>query len=163
MSGVNLGDIGKPGRVSFFARNTSTAPTGWLICNGQAVSRSTYSALFSVIGTVFGAGDGLYTFNVPDLRGEFIRCWTSTTQTYDNGRTFGSFQDHAIVSHSHLIDVNRNLFYAGGGGRANDSPSTDNVYTGTAGAIDRTATSYLGGTETRPSNIALIACILAGP
>ncbi len=47
----------------------ATAPSGWLLCAGQAISRSTYSALFAVIGTTYGAGDGSTTFNVPDLRG----------------------------------------------------------------------------------------------
>lgn len=47
----------------------SAAPTGWLLCDGSAVSRTTYSGLFTVIGTTFGAGDGSTTFNVPDLRG----------------------------------------------------------------------------------------------
>lgn len=46
----------------------SSAPTGWLLCDGTAVSRSTYSALFAVIGTTFGAGNGTTTFNVPDMR-----------------------------------------------------------------------------------------------
>lgn len=47
----------------------AAAPTGWLLCDGQAVSRTTYATLFGVIGTLFGAGDGSTTFNVPDLRG----------------------------------------------------------------------------------------------
>lgn len=47
----------------------STAPSGFLLCDGAAVSRSTYSGLFNLIGTTFGAGDGSTTFNVPDLRG----------------------------------------------------------------------------------------------
>ena len=46
-----------------------TAPTGWLMCQGQAVSRTTYAQLFSVIGTTFGSGDGSTTFNLPDIRG----------------------------------------------------------------------------------------------
>lgn len=50
----------------------TTAPTGWLFCYGQAVSRSTYSALFAVIGTTYGNGNGSTTFNVPDLRGRVI-------------------------------------------------------------------------------------------
>lgn len=52
---------------------TTSAPTGWLICDGSAVSRTTYAALFAVIGTVFGAGNGSTTFNVPDLRDKFIK------------------------------------------------------------------------------------------
>lgn len=47
----------------------STAPAGWLLCYGQAVSRSSYATLFSAIGTTYGAGDGTTTFNVPDCRG----------------------------------------------------------------------------------------------
>lgn len=47
----------------------STAPNGWLLCYGQAVSRTTYATLFSVISTTYGTGDGSTTFNVPDLRG----------------------------------------------------------------------------------------------
>jgi phage-related tail fiber protein len=61
-----------PGAILYFARNT--APVGYLICNGSIVSRTTYSSLFSAIGTTFGAGNGTTTFGVPDLRGEFIRC-----------------------------------------------------------------------------------------
>jgi microcystin-dependent protein len=47
----------------------ASAPTGWLLCYGQAVSRTTYAALFSAIGTTYGSGDGSTTFNLPDLRG----------------------------------------------------------------------------------------------
>lgn len=49
---------------------TGTAPTGWLICDGQAVSRTTYSDLFGVLGTTYGNGDGSTTFNLPDFRGK---------------------------------------------------------------------------------------------
>ena len=55
------------GSVTAFA--AAAAPTGWLLCNGQAVSRTDYARLFAVIGTTFGAGDGVSTFNVPDIRG----------------------------------------------------------------------------------------------
>ena len=46
----------------------AAAPTGWLLCQGQAVSRTTYAQLFSVIGTTYGSGDGSTTFNLPDMR-----------------------------------------------------------------------------------------------
>jgi microcystin-dependent protein len=55
------------GAVLAFINNTP--PTGWLLCDGSAVLRATYSALFTLIGTAYGAGDGSTTFNVPDLRG----------------------------------------------------------------------------------------------
>lgn len=50
----------------------SAAPDGWLLCNGQAVSRETYADLFTAIGTTYGVGDGSATFNVPDSRGKFL-------------------------------------------------------------------------------------------
>jgi microcystin-dependent protein len=46
-----------------------TAPTGWVLCDGSAISRTTYSTLFALIGTTYGAGNGSSTFNIPDLRG----------------------------------------------------------------------------------------------
>lgn len=54
-----------------YAGILGVAPAGWLICDGSAVSRSTYAALFTAVGTSFGAGDGSTTFNLPDLRGRF--------------------------------------------------------------------------------------------
>lgn len=56
-----------PGTLTMFAG--TTAPTGYLICNGSAVSRTTYALLFAAIGTTWGVGDGSTTFNLPDLRG----------------------------------------------------------------------------------------------
>jgi len=50
----------------------STAPSGWLLCYGQAISRTTYATLFAIIGTTYGSGDGSTTFNVPDLRGRTV-------------------------------------------------------------------------------------------
>jgi len=69
----------------------TTPPAGYLECNGQAVSRTTYAALLSVIGTTWGPGDGSTTFNVPDLRGEFLRGWDHG-RGIDSGRTLGSSQ-----------------------------------------------------------------------
>ncbi|MCL2485330.1 MAG: tail fiber protein, partial [Endomicrobia bacterium] len=51
----------------------ATAPEGYLICQGAAVSRITYAALFTTVGTLYGAGDGSTTFNLPDYRGYFLR------------------------------------------------------------------------------------------
>lgn len=61
------GDSTPAGNISDTAR--LTAPNGWLMCYGQAVSRTTYAELFDAIGTTYGSGDGLTTFNLPDLRG----------------------------------------------------------------------------------------------
>ncbi|AXP07711.1 putative tail-fiber protein [Sinorhizobium phage phiM6] len=89
------------GTVIMHAANT--APTGYLECSGAAVSRTTYSDLFAVIGTVFGAGDGSTTFNLPNLRGEFVRGWDNG-RGIDTGRVFGSAQAANISSHTHAID-----------------------------------------------------------
>lgn len=87
-----------------------TTPTGWLLCNGAAVSRSTYADLFAAIGTVHGAGNGTTTFNVPDMRGKFpIGVAASGTAsalgqiggTIDHTHT-GPSHTHAGPSHTHL-------------------------------------------------------------
>ena len=61
---------GEVGEIKPFAG--STIPTGWLLCDGSAVSRTIYSELFTVIGTTYGTGDGSTTFNLPDLRNRFM-------------------------------------------------------------------------------------------
>lgn len=70
-------------------------PTGWLKCNGALLSRTTYAALFAVIGTTYGAGDGSTTFALPDLRGEFVRGFDDA-RGVDTGRALGSKQGDAI-------------------------------------------------------------------
>ena len=63
--------VGLPvGMITPFAG--ATAPTGWFLCSGQAVSRTTYASLFAVVGTTYGVGDGSTTFNLPDLRGRTV-------------------------------------------------------------------------------------------
>jgi len=159
-----------PAGVIIFHAAT-TAPTGYLIADGAAVSRSTYSALFAAIGTTFGNGDGLTTFNMPDLRGYFPRGWDNG-RGVDSGRTFGSNQSFAMQTHRHAhgTDGVSNGGYAavgytdsngftigsgnqsGGGGFANNTTSA--MMPNTAGG-----TAIAGATETRPVNIALLGCI----
>jgi len=79
---------------------TTTAPSGYLKCNGTAISRTTYAALFAIIGTTHGAGDGSSTFNVPDLRGEFVRGWDDS-RGIDSGRNFGTSQSDNNKQHNH--------------------------------------------------------------
>ena len=77
-----------PGSLMAYA--ASSAPTGWLLCDGSAVSRTTYATLYAVIGTTWGAGDTTTTFNVPDLRGQFVR-------GYDD-RAPATSQDTTLIS-----------------------------------------------------------------
>ncbi len=80
-------------QVSQFAR--ISAPNGWLVCDGRAVSRTTYSDLFDAIGTLYGAGDGSTTFNIPDCRKEFMRGWDGTTGS------IGVKQEQSLMAHGH--------------------------------------------------------------
>ena len=96
---------------------TASAPTGYLLCNGAAVSRTTYSALFAVIGTAFGAGDGSTTFTLPDFRDRFP---VGAGTTYSANSTGGS-KDAIVVSHTHT---------------ATDSGHTHNVTGNIAGVAD---------------------------
>lgn len=83
-----------PGAVMPFA--TDKQPSRyWLYCDGRAVSRTTYSSLFAVIGTTYGAGNGSTTFNLPDYRGAFIRGLDSG-RGLDGGRRLGTLQGDAI-------------------------------------------------------------------
>lgn len=129
----------------------STAPVGYLKANGAAVSRTTYARLFAAIGTTFGNGDGLTTFNLPDLRGEFVRGWDDS-RGVDSARGFGSQQADAIESHNHPIVSTG----APGSGGTTGMPVITNG--APAGAITTYITAA-GSTETRPRNVALLACI----
>lgn len=81
-----------------------TLPAGVEIlpCDGRALSRTTYSSLFSLIGTTFGAGNGSTTFNIPDYRGVVIRGWDGGSGR-DAGRAFGTIQQGGVPQHSHEL------------------------------------------------------------
>ena len=140
-----------PGLIGDFAM--ATPPVGWLKCNGAAVSRVAYSNLFSAIGTVYGGGDGVNTFNLPDFRGEFRRGWDNG-RGVDPGRALGSAQADELREHTHELwgnDFDTNLFQQTAPGLFYDDaerPAQDD------GSIQPT-----GGAETRPRNIAVLTCI----
>lgn len=158
---------GPTGSVSMFA--ASTAPTGWLECDGAAVSRTTYAALFAVIGTTWGVGNGSTTFNVPDLRGEFVRGWDHGKGT-DTGRAFASSQADLIENHVHPGATNPETDTLGGIAELGGAQTGGGgVRVGTSGAasisVNFPALSFTtgnntgGGAETRPRNIALMYII----
>lgn len=80
-----------------FAFASASNPAGYLLCNGQAVSRTVYATLFNAIGTTFGSGDEATTFNVPDMRGWFIRGRDPAA------RLIGSTQQSAFAAHTHPL------------------------------------------------------------
>lgn len=137
-----------PGALQAFAM--SSAPSGWLKANGAAISRTAYAALFAAIGTTYGAGDGSTTFNLPDLRGEFVRGWDDG-RGVDSGRALGSSQAGQMPSHNHTIPV------SGGPGVGteiigNSGQAPANLTTGSAGGTSN-------GSENRPRNVAQLYCI----
>lgn len=125
---------------------SSTVPDGFLECDGSAISRTTYSELFAIIGTTYGIGDGSTTFNIPDLRGEFIRGWDNG-RGIDSNRNIGTSQNDELKSHTHTESVGRS-----GQGGSEFSINND-------GNTGFNITGATGGSETRPRNIAMMYCI----
>ena len=158
----------------------STPPSGFLECNGSAISRSTYASLFSILSTTHGAGDGSSTFNLPDLRGQFVRGWDNSAGV-DASRVFGSTQTDQNKNHTHTTDSVtltggiRKIsegFGAGGSATGVFTKTSDgnNTITGSSstspvGGVDfdgthsHTISSSGGGTEARPKNVALMYII----
>lgn len=166
------------GAVMPFANNS--VPVGWLAANGAAVSRATYASLFTALGTTYGTGDGSTTFNLPDLRGYFVRGAGTNSDTTASG-TFGAKQADAVIAHTHSgttggMSANEShrhgisvtgLGLGGGGSNPVQSSNTYGVnntsITNTSTAHTHTFTSSsqspAGATETRPNNIAMLYCI----
>ena len=142
--------------ASVFAMATSTVPSGYLECNGAAVSRSTYADLFAAIGTTYGAGNGSSTFNVPDMRGEFLRGWDNG-RGVDSSRTLGSSQDDQLQNHTHLLPVRDTNFTCDNQG----APCTATDLRGDSYSKESRNYGNTGdfGSETRPRNIAMMYVI----
>jgi microcystin-dependent protein len=90
-----------PGAIMDFA--VPTTPAGWLPCDGQQVSRTTYAALFAVVGTFWGAGDGSTTFTLPNFRSRFRR---HRDDNSNFANTVGTLQGHCNMTHTHGININ---------------------------------------------------------
>jgi phage-related tail fiber protein len=147
-----------PGAVMYFARNT--APTGWLKANGASLSRTTYASLFAGIGTTYGTVDA-NTFSLPDLRGEFVRGWDDS-RGVDASRGFGSFQDqdwkgfYQTNTGQNTGSYNHNNVYMG---KTIYGSYTGNLFTGDWAAPAAAMGTAWDGSEIRPRNRALLACI----
>ena len=165
-----------------FCIAVATVPSDYLECNGAAVSRTTYSALFAVIGTAYGAGNGSSTFNVPDLRGEFIRGFDNGKGT-DSGRSIASSQSSQMQQHNHSVSASSSVTDPGhahtfssnnsdhaDGNTLNDRSDQPNTRTmtsssnGTGISVSTSISqSNRGGTgnssENRPRNIAMMYVI----
>lgn len=159
----------------------ATAPSGYLVCDGSAVSRSAYPALFAAIGTIYGPGDGSATFNLPDPRGRVLRA-LDLDKGIDPGRGLGTAQADALGahrhtgatqgggSHSHSATISGVILQAdtingmakdGGDDRYGVIPgSSPAVTVNPAGSHNHTfETADFGGTETRMANVSALLCI----
>lgn len=129
----------------------TSAPTGYLMCDGSSVSRTTFAALFTAISVNFGQGDGVNTFNVPDFRGRFLRGTDngagndpdagSRSQMASGGNTgdnVGSIQLDELKSHTHTYNVDP------------ASGATSGLAFSSNGSTR--STQATGGNETRPKN-----------
>ena len=184
---TNLGYLVPAGFVMAFAH--ATIPSGWLECNGAAISRTTYADLFSTIGTYYGTGDGSSTFNIPDLRGQFIRGWdhgagndpdaASRTNRGDSttGDNVGTKQTDEKKEHRHklsrttpagsedgsvLLDDNTPFLKTtgrGGTSNVNYEYALAGLTEITGNEPDKGLSGKDGGNETRPKNIQMPWCI----
>jgi phage-related tail fiber protein len=152
------------GEVFYTAR--STAPSGSLKANGAAVSRTAYAALFAAIGTTFGAGDGVNTFNLPDLRGEFIR-GLDDGRGVDPDRVLGSSQNASRVLVDWYSESSGRDSIADGGLQHADADmehnSVVNVHTGVetkwTGSDTGTHVTRTWAGRVRVRNVAMLPCI----
>lgn len=154
-----------PGTVVAFAGDA--APAGWLLCDGAAVSQAMYPALFRAIGTAHGSGGAIGMFNLPDLRGRFVRGVdrgamrdpdragrTAANAGGNAGDTVGSLEAGQIQAHSHVIPISScpgsGFYGVEAGGQSNQTSAAD-----VPRCISSRQTFNGGGSETRPVNIGL--------
>lgn len=133
------------GSVEMYAGQYDNIPTGWLLCDGTAISRTTYKDLFDVVGTQFGVGDGSTTFNLPDLQAKFPR---GATASADAGATGGEdthilttaelpSHSHTQGTHSHIVEYAYNV-------RSGSYPNSTNVNNALPAAVAQLYADFPG-------------------
>ena len=121
------------------AYGAASAPTGFLLCDGTAVSRATYSTLFGIISTTYGAGNGTTTFNLPDLRGRFpLGLATAGTGSVLGGTGGTIDHTHTATAHTHGVTVTRD----GWGSTLNSPSTTGRLNVGDAAGAGQFSSSY---------------------
>jgi len=169
---------------SVFCMAVATVPSGYLECDGAAVSRTTYAALFAIIGVNYGSGNGSSTFNLPDLRGEFVRGFDHG-RGVDNNRSINDPQGSQFGRHNHNVSASStssvsdpghqhsmsvgffNSLSSGGALAFRDAGTSNRINSASTGISVSTSTSISqsnrGGasnsSETRPRNVAMMYII----
>ena len=119
---------------SITAYASTTAPAGWLLVDGTAVSRTTYSALFAVIGTSYGVGDGSTTFTLPDIRGRnILMASTTANMGQKSGESLHTMTVAELATHTHGVG-------RGGGGSPTTVSTTNNSDGGTPNQLTTSST-----------------------
>lgn len=111
--GSGVGETLRIGTILPYTGSSSNLPVGYMLCDGTALSRTTYSELFSVIGTSFGAGDGSTTFNLPNLKGRVLTGLDENDTAFDTLGETGGEKTHALSvnempSHGHSVTWQEN-------------------------------------------------------
>ena len=150
---------------TYIQHGGATAPAGYLACNGAAVSRATYAALFGVLSTTYGVGDGSTTFNLPDARGlVMVGAGTHGTMTRANGTAYnggsvGASRNDQMQGHYHAAQSRDSAgggINAAGGVAGSVFTSNDVVKAAITDGANGTPRT---GDETRPAEIAVLVCI----
>lgn len=123
----------------------TSVPTGWLICDGSAVSRTTYSSLFTAIGTTYGAGNGSTTFNLPNLKGKVPVGQDSNDSSFDTLGETGGSKD--LQEHSHTYNISTSGAGGSDGTRLVVWNGTGTTYNNASGAIANTGTGTSGNLQ----------------
>ena len=139
-----------PGTINAFGGGTE--PPGWLWCDGGAISRTVYVDLFDSINTIYGIGDGQSTFNVPDLRGCFLR-GLDRGAGVDKDRMIGSIQGHLVGPHRHWLAKGGDV-QEGNRGKLNEF-TRNKDWPGDHYTDDDNHPHEGIGAETRPINVAI--------
>ena len=126
-SGANISGLVGVDTGSIIPWPTASAPTGYLNCDGAAVSRSTYSALFAVIGTTYGVGDGSSTFNVPSLTDKIVVGKSNTMASHAHGTDSGSNRNTGSSGSQCPTTSQDSANNAGGGSAHNHAASSASV------------------------------------
>lgn len=121
-----------------------TAPSGWMICNGSAVSRTTYADLFAAIGTTYGVGDGSTTFNIPDLRGRVPVAADSSQAEFDALGETGGVKDVTLTSAQSGLPAHAHSASSG-------TESADHSHSGSTGNVSAWHSHTFSFTETSDS------------
>ncbi|WP_238888689.1 tail fiber protein [Achromobacter insuavis] len=142
------------GQIAYFA--TESAPPGWLKANGYLILKTAYPGLFGAVGTKYGPGEANY-FKLLDLRGEFVRGWDDG-RGVDSGRAFGTAQFDAFQGHRHRFVSGSGYIGSGtyGAGFSSNSVDDTKVLDAISDGVNGTPRT---ANETRPRNVALLACI----